>query len=355
MMVVLLLSFLLVRLLQRLYYLVRGHSQLFSFRPRVELEAFLENHHIKVSEHAFKIEDSGLMLRYRRLGTGQKFLVLANGVGTDFFMWLPFLRQILTRNKDFFEEFTFIVPSYRGLFEPDDSLFKARIDITIENCALDLLALMKHAKIPQFHTIMGWSTGAQVAMHCCSFRPEVTQKLVLVNPSTGLTLHTALQAVLPWPRPMGRMVSFIVNSGIQALKPLIGMGLWDYLKIIAYSPVFRGILECSSFFGGFPPEQGAYFHEYLRDVFKTRTQTRSLLDLILSLDVPPLPGADKLPHETLLVSGYLDFITGVYHSSRLSRTLPRCKDHLCFTMGSHFILLEWPDLVAQGVLKFISE
>jgi pimeloyl-ACP methyl ester carboxylesterase len=348
----------LARVCQRFYYFVRGHKQHIVYYPRQAMEAFLKKCDIKVTQHAFNITQKSngetLPLRYRRLGSGKKFILLANGVGTDFFMWLPLLKNVVKFHATFFDDYTLIVPSYRGLFEPDDTNFPKTIDITIDNCGDDIKATMAHAKVDKYHAIIGWSTGAQVALACCAKDANTSAKLILLNPSPGNTLHTALQALVPLPKPIGRVVSAIVHGLINSLKPLIGTVVWDGLKVVAYSPVFRGILECSSFCGGFPPEQGSFFHEYMRDVFKTRTQTRSLLDLILSLDAPCPPGADVLSHPSLIVSGWMDFITGEYHARGLHASMPASK-HLCFSMGSHFVLLEWPDLLAQAIVDFLKE
>jgi hypothetical protein len=43
-----------------------------------------------------------------------------------------------------------------------------------------------------------------------------------------------------------------------------------FLKAIVYTSFFRIFLEGLAFFGGFPPEQPPYFHEYMKDVFHTR-------------------------------------------------------------------------------------
>jgi hypothetical protein len=53
---------------------------------------------------------------------------------------------------------------------------------------------------------------------------------------------------------------------------------------MALSVGFRLSLELLAFFGGFPPEQPVYFHEYMRDAFSTREHTEGLLNLILALD-----------------------------------------------------------------------
>ena len=62
----------------------------------------------------------------------------------------------------------------------------------------------------------------------------------------------------------------------------------------------------------------------------------------------------SLPNKTCLISGFLDFMTGVYHSNALAKRMKNAK-HVIFTMGSHFILLEWPEVIAAEFLALINQ
>ena len=92
----------------------------------------------------------------------------------------------------------------------------------------------------------------------------------------------------------------------------------------------------------------------MRDVFETRKQTYGLLELICSLDSPCTCTALSLTHPTLIFSGFPDFLTGVYHAYILQRNMKNSK-HIVFSMASHFLLIEWPDMVARDIGKFILE
>lgn len=317
------------------------------------MKLFLKGNNIRSSYHELKCKRDGTVLRYSRIGAGSTFILLANGVGTDFFMWLPFLKFLFILDNKLFEKYTLIVQSYRGLFEPDDSTFNQDFDISIHNCVEDIMELKKHAKISKYHSIIGWSTGAQVALATCSIYPDVSDSLCLLNPCPGETLHTALQPYFPLPKFMGKILSKVSTCLITYLKTLISTVVWDLLKVVANSFGFRVFLEVLSFFSCAPPEQSVYFHQYMRDVFNTRNQTKNLLNLILILDTPSLPGAEEVKQKTLIISGEPDFMTGVYHSRRLAKTLKNSK-HVNFTMGSHFLLLEWPEIVAKEFNDFIQ-
>ena len=195
--------------------------------------------------------------------------------------------------------------------------------------------------------------GAQTAITSLALNPELADKLFLLNPSSGLTLHTALQSFMPLPAPIGKQISRVANYTIRSLlRPLIPGPVWDFLRSVAFSFFFRGCLEAGSFLGGSPPEQGAYFHTYMRDVFNTRNQTRGLLDLICSLDSPVPPLGLCLDHPTKIVSGVPDFLTGIYHSTTLAKGMSNSQ-HVPFSMGSHFLLIEWPELVALELIDLL--
>ena len=77
-----------------------------------------------------------------------------------------------------------------------------------------------------------------------------------------------------------------------------------------------------------------YFHEYVRDTFSSREHTRSLIDLITSLDAPLPPAALQLRQPATIISGLPDVMTGVYHSQLLATSMPNAK-HVMFTMGTY--------------------
>lgn len=212
------------------------------------------------------------------------------------------------------------------------------------------------------------------------FYPSLASKMILMNPTTGRSLHTALQAFFPLPLFISTYWSAIIIWGIKNLRPLCRTHVWVILKNFADSIVFRMILEMSSFLGGFPPEQAAYFSVYMQDVFSDRRQTRGLLDLIVALDSPlthstccgygsPLKtttmadthGKQRQQTEKfasgieskLIISGIPDIMSGIYHSTRLCNNMDQAV-HKTFTMGSHFILLEWPEVMAEYINDFFN-
>eukprot|EP01038_Epipyxis_sp_PR26KG_P012966 gene12966-17387_t len=273
-------------------------------------------------------------------------------------MWFPIIKALFLLNPNVFsDEITLIVPSYRGLFETKnaEAMFHKQVIITTSTCISDVIAIKDDLKLNHFDIILGWSTGAQIAINACAIHTSLTKRLILLNPSVGYTLHTGLQPYIKLPDTIGRIISMVIKNGINSLKPLIKTNVWVILKDVANSFLFRLFLESLAFFGGYPPEQPVYFHDYMKDVFSSRCHTRSLFDLILSLDEPLLTEkALSLPYPSLIIAGLPDFLTGIYHSYRLVRDMPNAK-LIVFTMGSHWLLIEWPKLIAEKILVFITK
>lgn len=139
------------RIAQRIYYVLKGHVHSLKHRPRPELEHFLNDNNVKVTNHTILSSIDGVKLRYRRMGTGNKFVLLANGVGTDLYMWQPVLKFLLKYMPSFFQDYTFIVETYRGLFGADDDVQRGGVSrcqdvqVTISNCVQDVRDIQKHA------------------------------------------------------------------------------------------------------------------------------------------------------------------------------------------------------------------
>jgi 3-oxoadipate enol-lactonase len=367
--VVIIQAVILIRILHRLYYIANGHKHyLPSFSPRNELEHFIKKHGVASSYHTVLAYDK-VPLTYRKLGKGKKIYLLANGVGTDFFMWLPMLQIMLLDCPHLFDEITLIVPNYRGLFERhderytkvyqtkqmnDQSIDKFFVNITIDNCVEDVMTIMNHLNITILDGLIGWSTGSQIGLVFAAKYSKHVSSLFLFNPSSGQTLHYALQPFIPWPLYIRKKLSTIAIILLQFLKTLIPTSLWYILKAFNDSIIFHIILFIAAFFMGGPPEQSVYFHEYMKDVFQYRGQAHGLLDLIMSLDAPLPLACDSIQQTPLvIVSATPDFLTGVYHSTMLASKLPQTK-HVNFTMGTHFVLLEFPRYVAKEVLLFLN-
>eukprot|EP01035_Chromulina_nebulosa_P018574 gene18574-24299_t len=235
---------------------------------------------------------------------------------------------------------------YRGLFKQQSN--NKIVNIVIDLCIKDIEILRKYESIDKFDTIIGWSTGAQIAVTYVSLYNNLVNKLILLNPSIGMTLHTVLQPFIHLPINIGKYVSVLITNVVIGLKSLIPTIVYEILKYFFESTIFRIILEINAFIGGFPPEQGLYFHSYMYDAMSTRQHTQGLLNLILALDSKnPLDILiDKhivIQQPTLIFSGYCDFITELdtkINKQRLlfeARCLARCRRSGIITPNIYYV------------------
>ncbi len=328
--------------------------------------------HPNLSTHSIKSSVDGIEITYRRLGNGPRVFLLANGVGTDFFMWFPAMQYAVKNDPNLFDKITLIVPIYRGLLLDYDALTPyekqpMNIAVTIDNCVQDIVDVLHDCqkialatgnnpnKYDCLQGLLGWSTGSQIAIRFAIQHNEKVKTLFLLNSPVGETLYTAFQPFCALPRPIGGVISTVTHVGITQLKKLINTPVWPFLRNFALSYPFHVFLMSLAYLSGSPPEQAVYFHEYMKDVFKNRTHTKALLDLILSLDEKADHDAiaNKIHQYSVIVSGSPDFLSGVYHSYLLEKLLKNRK-HVNFKTGSHFLLLEWPEYVGKELALFFN-
>jgi pimeloyl-ACP methyl ester carboxylesterase len=349
-------TFLLIRILQRLYFVRKGHKHHhWSNSPKKEMEKLLKNSNVQISHHTLQSSLDQVDVTYHRLGKGKRFYLLENGVGTGFFIWLPVIRALLEQDPNLFDEITLLVSDYRGMFMEEGYVPSSNtkdVQISVHHCMTDIRDIMKHTKVDILDGIIGWSTGAQIGLAFCVNYPKNIRKLILFNPSVGRTLRTALQPFHPLPASVGDQISYwltriIKNRGMKYASNYV----WTYVKVFVNSVSFSHILNLLCFSAGYPPDTPTYFYEYMKDALSTRTHTKGLLNLILSLD-------EELPIEifdlslpVMIFSASSDFLTGVYHSKNLEKRLTNCR-RVDFTLGSHWLILEWPEVVAKYLIPF---
>jgi pimeloyl-ACP methyl ester carboxylesterase len=57
---------------------------------------------------------------------------------------------------------------------------------------------------------------------------------------------------------------------------------------------------------------------------------------------------------TLLISGALDPMTPAYQTREMKRKMPNAR-HVSFKLGTHFVLIEYPDETARIIEEFLAE
>ena len=223
----------LLRICQRIYFSLKGNQFRLCYNPHEELRAFIQRVKCQHQKYAIKGSDNTL-IHYDRLGNGSKVVLLANGIGTRLFIWLPAIQQLYFQQPDFFDEYTLICVYHRGLFR-DQRDEDHNVEITMEKCRDDVFDIMRHSGIQRLHAMIGWSCGAQITLNCCDKDEIFTERVMLLNPCTGKALNTLFQILVPLPdilgEPFGRFMFFFLKN---ILRPICDTQLWQYLKSAVY-------------------------------------------------------------------------------------------------------------------------
>lgn len=133
--------------------------------------------------HNVKLEN-GETLTYRKRTGGDEVLVLIHGNMTSSKHW-----DVLMEALD--ERFTIYAVDMRGF---GGSTYDTRIT-SIKDLSDDVKAWLDDLKLQQF-TVIGWSTGGNVAMQLCADYPTLAKKLILFasGSTRGYPFVNALQS-----------------------------------------------------------------------------------------------------------------------------------------------------------------
>ena len=278
----------------------------------------------------------GVPISYERVGQGPNTLVLANGLGGRLYAWAPLIEALAPRYR-------ILTWDYRGLF---DSGMPARMHhLGIPFHARDLAAMLDAEGVSRA-TLIGWSMGVQVNLEFAVQYPERVDKLVLINGTHGHAMETALQPLFraPWlHRYLHELLDFVARHP----------GLHGPLGQLARSRFTIGLIGGGMSALRRDPRIRETFAQYQQDVFGK--SFGAFLRLFQELDAHSVyHHLRDIPHETLLVSGALDPLTPAYQSREMKRKMPSAR-HASFKLGTHFVLLEYPEEVVRLVREFLEE
>ncbi len=282
------------------------------------------------------VASDGVRIAYEVIGSEGPVIVLANGLGGRLYSWLPLIEALHDRYR-------FVTWDYRGLFASQSDLAGPQLSITRH--ADDLSEILAAEKVEEAH-LCGWSMGVQVALEFATRYSEVTRSLILINGTYGQVFSTAFQPLFQIPVPHTRLHS-IVELGVRFPRVVRGAMRGSLIAV-------QGIFRARQVVGhDTHPLMALTLKQYLSDL--TNTRVENYLKLFQELDAHSvyhlLPGVKQ---QTLVISGGLDYLTPAYQSKQLARRIPR-SEHLRVPLGTHFVLLERPKLVADAIRKHLSQ
>ncbi|MFC1889506.1 alpha/beta fold hydrolase [Thermodesulfobacteriota bacterium] len=274
-------------------------------------------------------------ISYQMIGDKGPAIMLASGLGGRLYIWEPLLETFSGSHR-------LITWDYRGIFESDAPRRVRRL--AVGNHAEDACRVMEAEGISRA-VFIGWSMGVQVSLEFSSLYPDRVDKLVLINGTHGHAFSTGLQPLfrIPW-------LQKILHEGIDWLLPR--KDLQNLLASLGTSTLNREIIG-----GGYArlrrqPRIKALYSQYMEDIFGT--DFGNYLRLFQELDAHSVYHLLRnINHETLIISGLLDFLTPAYQSREMCRKLPNSR-HICIAGGTHFVLVEYPDEVAERIAEFLS-
>ena len=278
----------------------------------------------------------GLQISYQRIGEEGPALMLASGLGGRLYIWEALLERFASTHR-------LITWDYRGIFESDAPQRVRRL--AVGNHAEDAFRIMEAEGVDKA-VFVGWSMGVQVSLEFASLYPERTERLVLINGTHGHALSTGLQPLfrIPW-------LQKFLHEGIDWFLPR--KGLQQALASLGTSR-----LNCELLGGGYArlrkrPHIKALYRQYMEDIFGT--DFGNYLRLFQELDAHSVYHLLRsIPHQTLIISGRLDILTPAYQSKEMCRKLPNAR-HVCIPGGTHFVLAEYPEAVADRIEAFVRE
>ncbi|MFT6399905.1 MAG: pimeloyl-ACP methyl ester carboxylesterase [Bradymonadia bacterium] len=277
----------------------------------------------------------GVRIAYEVIGSEGPVIVLANGLGGRLYSWLPLIEALRDRYR-------FVTWDYRGLFASQSELSGPQLSITRH--ADDLAEILRVEQIDVAH-LCGWSMGVQVCLEFATRYPDVTTSLILINGTYGQVFSTAFQPLFQIPVPHTRLHS-IVELGVRFPRVVHSAMRGSFLAV-------QGLFRLRQVLGhDTHPLMALGLRQYLSDL--TNTRVENYLKLFQELDAHSvyhlLPGVQQ---QTLVISGGLDYLTPAYQSKQMARRIPR-SEHLRIPLGTHFVLLERPKLVADSIRRHLA-
>lgn len=278
-----------------------------------------------------------LKISYQVLGKdGAPVIMLVNGLGGRLYSWEPLIERIADRYR-------MLTWDYRGLFESDAPSRIRRL--AIRNHAEDLRSIMDKEKIEKAD-LVGWSMGVQVSLEFTSLYPERVNKLVLMNGTYGHAMSTGFQPVIPIPyfdRILHGLIDYFRNNP-KAVKRLSRLFM-NEKAVRSYGKLYAILRRNPKF-----PDMA---WQYVCDVFGN-DNFANYLHLFQELDAHSVyHHLQKIDQRTLIICGIFDILTPAFPSIEMSRKMKN-MERMVLPLGSHFVLLEYPDRIAKRIDRFLS-
>lgn len=282
-----------------------------------------------VEEHRVRAHD-GTDLAYHVVGEGAPVL-LCNGLGGS---WMAWSHQI----SYFQDRYRFISWDYRGLYrsgppaDPDA--------LSIEDHTRDALTVLEAAGAERA-SIMGWSMGVQVALELFGRHPERVANLVLINGVAGHPWNTVMNLGI-----MGHLLPPVIRgvAGIPRVAEAVTRRLVNMPETVQWAKRL-GLAARTLDESIFQRLAGSFAELDMKTYMRIleRLGEHDASRYLEEIDVP-----------TLIIAGDRDLFTPRSAAERMARRIPGAE-LLVVPGGTHYVAIEYPELVNLRIEKFYRE
>lgn len=258
-------------------------------------------------------------------------VVLCNGLGGS---WMSWTHQI----RYFQDRYRFVSWDYRGLYRSAAPSNPEAVSIE-DHCA-DALAVMDDAGIERA-TMVGWSMGVQVALEMFRRHPERVSHLVLVNGVAGQVWNSVMNLGI-----MGELLPPVIRGigSVPRLAEAVTRRLVSMPETITWAK--RIGLAARTLDDEIFQELAGSFADldmqlYMRTLDKLGEHDAT--ELLPQIDVA-----------TLIIAGDRDLFTPRSQAERMARRIPGAEI-MVVPGGTHYVAVEYPELVNLRIEKFFRE
>ena len=279
----------------------------------------------------------GVTLAYEVIGSGPKLLILANGLGGRLYAWEPLL-------EEFFREYRIVTWDYRGIFESSSP--EAICRLSVRDQAEDGVELMR-AEGADSAVWFGWSFGVQVALEIAAVHPSAVAGLVLLNGTYGHVFSSVFQPgfrLASLPRYIHDLLEFLQEHPEAA----------SLFRRVSKATTVTTLGLFTLLHGRKAFELRPLLEQYTSDIFQADVFV-NYLRLFQELDAhSAYHHLRDICAPALILSGRWDLLTPPRQSRDMARKL-RKAEHVHIKNGSHFLLVEKPEIVLPAIREFLEK
>ncbi len=321
---------------------------------------------MKYKEYLLKSFDETLINVYT-YGQGDNVIVVSNGLGGDFKIFKEIIKDL--------PGFKFISWDYRGLYK--SHMPKNKNDVSISHHINDLEAILKKEKVKKA-IFLGWSIGATIDIQFYKKAPKYFKALIMLNPVSKLTLREmtpVIRLLKKFDKNGNVDITLpyfdnvhLINSNTEYLENAIAPEkyLYKLLELVQkYHTIYSKFLKFSSRI----PKVGVYLKKlklvnsnmddyFFEDIFREYSKLDMELyieivkDLLKDNDNTDILPQIKVP--VLLITATRDIFVPGSSIEKIKELIPNIE-HLEVFRGSHYALIEFPEMISLGIKRFLRK